>query len=152
GTQNLCFTARRQGHISHSEAADDARGSQILIEMGRRDAEDAGDVVEPIARVVLREQRGVVEPVEIEEVANRGLTLDAIQAVKALRASRIRMLGRGLIELALDEAAERRVGRQIRTRVAERGHRPGAKLLDDLFEARGGSARVAEIDALQRQV
>ena len=106
-------------------------GEDVPLEQRRRNREDIGNVVEPVVRLIGRQQRSRVG-IEREQVANRVGILDLVQAM-IRRAPRIRMR-RGLsIELALQprrEAVERRL---VGPTPPGRGHRAAADFQHHLF-------------------
>ena len=79
---------------AHREPADLLRRGQIPLHERRRHLQHAGDVVEPIARVVGGKQRVDVD-VEIEQIANDVPVFGAIQAMERLGSSRVGMGRRG---------------------------------------------------------
>ena len=70
---------------AHGQAADLARGRQVLLEQRRRDAQHAGDVVEPVALIVGGQQIGDVD-FEVEQVANRVAVFGPVQPMDRLDA------------------------------------------------------------------
>ena len=119
---------RRRG-TSHRNAADLARGGQVALQQRRRDAEHAGDVVEPVAGPVGWQQLRDVD-LQVEEVAHGMVVLGPVQPVERLGAPGIRIGGRRPIELGLQPADEAVVGRRVRPRARQRRHRAGAQLAD----------------------
>jgi hypothetical protein len=85
------------------------------INVGRQ-LEHAGNVVEPVAHIVARQERRDVE-IEIEQVAHRVAVLDAIQTMEGFRAPGIRIRGPTAIELAFEPRREAVVRRLVGTRV-----------------------------------
>ena len=91
GSPSTCSSWESSGGIAEGQAhdvgvgadrqaADLARGRQILLEQRRRDAQHAGLVVEPVALVVGRQQVGDVH-VQVQQVADGIAVLGAVQAV-----------------------------------------------------------------------
>src|SRR4029077_19486048 len=101
----------------------------------RREPEDAGNVVEPVTRVVSREHRRDVEVSRIEvhrqEIANRIVVLGAIEAVECLRAAGIRMSRPGSIQLGFKPGSEPVGGPLFRRARARRRNKADTKLSDD---------------------
>ena len=88
------------------EAADSARGRQVLFEQRRRDAQHAGLVVEPVALVVGGQQVGDVH-LQVEQIADGVAVLGAVQPVHRLEPG-IGMLPRLRFELPFERGGERR--------------------------------------------
>jgi hypothetical protein len=131
------------GVVADRQAADRARGADVLLEQRRRDLEHAGDVVEAVALVVGRQQFGDVD-VEMKKVAYRVAVLRAVETVYRL-VTRIRLADRLPIERVLERRGECLERRVIGTRHALRRHHPAAQLEHHLlprFRARRGVVRV----------
>ena len=141
---------RRRHRRRHRESADLARRRQVALHQRRRDAEDAGDVVEAVARVVGRQQLADVD-VERQQIAHRVAVLRPAQAVERLRAPGIGIGRGGVVELALEPGAELRVGSGLRARPRTGRHRPGAQLADDLLPDLGVRGHVGHVDRARGQ-
>ena len=111
------------------DPADLPRGGQIALQQGRRDAEHAGDVVEPVAGPVGRQQLRDVD-LQVEQVAHGMVVLGPVEPMKRLRAPGIRICRGGPVELRLQPADEPVVGRRGRPRARQRRHRAGPQLAD----------------------
>ena len=134
---------------SNSQAADAARGREVLLEQRWRYAQHAGDVVEPVALVVGRQQIGDVD-VKVEQIANRVAVLRAIQAVHRLVA-RNRFAKRPTVERLFQRDGEGLERRLIRTRHALRRHHPAPQLHDHFFPDVGVRSSVGGVHALERK-
>ena len=130
--------ARRR--IADGSRRDDARGGDVLIEKRRRYLEHVGDVVETVALVVLRQQRGGVD-LEREEIFDRVRILGAIQSVQS-DAPGIRLRGVRLVERALEPADRGPARLLVRLRMTGRRHHVAAQLahrgLENLALVRDG--------------
>ena len=141
---------RRRHGRGDGEPADLARGRQIPLHQGRRDAEHAGDVVEAVAGVVGREQ--VVDAdVQGEQIADRVAVLGPAQAMEGLRPAGVRFGRRRGVELAFDPGAEAVVGLPVGTRAGPGRHGAGAQLADHLLPCLGMRRDVADVQRLERE-
>ena len=113
------------------QAADAARGREVLLEQRRRHAQHACDVVEPVALVVGRQEIGDVH-LQVEQVAHRVAVLRPVQTMHRLVAGNGFALRRA-VERPFERHCERFERRLIGTRHALRRHHPAAHLHDDLL-------------------
>ena len=118
---------RRRHRRRHREAADLARRRQVALHQRRRDAEDAGDVVEAVARVVGRQQLADVD-VERQQVAHGVAVLRPAQAVEGLRAAGVGIRRGGGVQLPFEPGPELRVGRGLRPGRGRGGMAPARSL------------------------
>ncbi len=79
--RTIGLAARRNAGLADGQRAHAARGRQVSLEQGRRDAEDVGDVVEAVARIVGRQERGGVD-LERQQVSDRVGVLRAVQTMQ----------------------------------------------------------------------
>ena len=137
-------------HAAHCHSADLLRRTQIALHQRRRYPQDARHVVEAVARIVGRQQTCDID-LKIEQIANGVAVLRPIQAMKRFGASRIWMLGRSTIELALQPFAEPVVRGFVRTRPPDWGHQPGSELSDDLLPHFRVLADSRSVSAIEHQ-
>ena len=122
---------------------------EILLEQRRRDAQHAGDVVEPVALVVGRQQIGDVD-LQVEQIADGVAVLRAIETMDRLVA-RMDLPDRAAIQRLLERDGERFERRLVGTRHALRRHHPAAQLHDDLLPHVGVRGGVGGIHAFERE-
>ena len=82
------IVVRSRRRRSDGGAADVLCGGKVSLHQRRRDLENAGYVVEAIARAISRKQRRHVD-VDAEKVANRVSVLGPVQTVERFRSARI---------------------------------------------------------------
>ena len=131
-------------------AADLAGGRQVLLELRLADAQHAGDVVEAVARVVGRQQRGDVD-VYGQEIPDRVAVLGAVEPVECLFAAGVRIGRGGAVELRFQPARERLARGFVRPRPAGRRHLAAAHLAHDLFQQRRMCAGHGQIERVEGQ-
>ena len=141
----------RRRRTSHRHPADLARGGQVALQQRRRDAEHAGDVVEAVAGPVGRQQLRDVD-LQVEEIAYGAVVLGPVEPVERLGAPRVRIVGRGPVELGLQPADETVVGRRIRPRTRQRRHRAGAQLADHGFPDVRRAGDPGHVVGIEREV
>ena len=128
---------RRRRRQPHRQAGDLPGHRQVPLEMGARDGEDVGEVVEAaVGRLVPRQQRGDVD-VEGEEVADGVGVLGPVDAVHGAAAPGIGVGGPRRVERPLQVGGHRGVGRGVGPRAPRRGHRRRPQLRDDLLPELG---------------
>ena len=138
--------------VAEGEPADLLGRDHVAVEQDRGDRKHVGDVVEPVARLVGRQQRPLVD-LQRQQVANRVAVLDTVQAVDG-RAARIRVGRRGGVEGGLNDVGGVVVGLGVRPRAARRRHRPAPQLAHDLLpglDLAGDAADPRGVDGLQGQ-
>ena len=138
--------------VAEGEPADLLGRDHVAVEQDRGDRQHVGDVVEPVAGLVGRQQLPLVD-LQGEQVADGVAVLDAVQAVDG-RTARIGVGRRGRVESGLEDVGGGGVGLGIRPRSARRGHRLPAQLAYDLlpgFDFPGHAADVLGVDGLQAQ-
>ena len=145
--EGLAGRGHRRG--PHRQPADVPRRVHVAFEQGGRHLQHAGDVVEPVALIVGRHQRGRVH-VEREEVADGVLILGAIQPMQGNGATGVRLRRRGLVDLGLEPGGQAVGRRRIGARAPQGRHGPGADLSDDLLPDLGLRRHVVEVDAVER--
>ena len=123
---------------------------EVAFHQRRRDLEDAGHVVEAVARAVGRKQRRDVD-VEVEKVANRVPVLGPVQAVERLRSARIGSSGGCAVEPRLEPRHEGLGRRPIGAGRSRRRHETAVQLPHDLLPGLGIRADVAEVRGLQNE-
>ncbi len=140
---------RRRGLGADGQTADLAGRRQVRLHQRGRRRQRAGHVVEPVARIVGRQERRGVD-VQREQVADRVRVFGAVQPVQA----RGRQMRLGvLVDLVLEPGHELVARFTVERRAAVRGrHQPGAKLADDLLPGLGVRGHVVERERLEVQV
>ena len=111
-----------------------------------RHAQDVGDVVEPAALVVGRQERGGID-IQGENVVDRIGVFGAIQAMHG-RVAGVRLGGVATIQRGFEERSQPVQRGLIGPRHALRGHRADAELADHLFPGFGAFGDVGEIGSL----
>jgi hypothetical protein len=139
---------RRRRHIADRRPADLAGRRQIRLDERGRHCKRPRHVVEPVGRVVRREELARVD-LHVQQIANGVRVLDAVQSVKA---GRREMGNRTAIQLVLHPGDELLARRRIRPRHPRRRHHPGAKLPDDLFADGRVIAEFRQIQLIEQQV
>ena len=115
---------RRRRHIANRQTADLSRSRQIRLHQRRRQRQRPRDVVEPVRRIVGRQElRGV--HFEREHVANRIRIFGAVEAVQARRRQ---MGGRAAIEFILHPGDQRLAGGRVRAAYPVGGIMPARSL------------------------
>ena len=135
--------------IADGEPADLLRREHIPLEESRRNREDVSDVVEPVVRLVGRQQRSRVD-VQREQVPNRVGVLHLIQAM-IRGAAGIRMGRRLPIQLRLQPRHERLEGLLIRPSSASRWHRAAPNFLHDFFPDFCAGTDVLDVGLVERE-
>ena len=138
--------------VAEGQPADLPGRGHVAVEQHRGDRQHVGDVVEPVARLVRRQQRPLVD-VQRQQIADRVAVLGAVQAMDR-RPAGIRIVGGGAVEGRFQRGGGRVVGAGVRPRPARRGHGPRAQLAHDLLpglDFPGNPARVLGVDGLQGQ-
>ena len=143
------LAAGRHRRGSHGQAADRPRRVHVALQQRGRDLEDAGDVVEPVALVVGRHERGGVD-VEGQQVADGVLVLGPIEPVERFGTTRIGTRRRHGVDLGLQEGGEGVAGADLRPRASDGRHRAGPQLADHLLPDVGVARHVAQIGRPQR--
>jgi hypothetical protein len=138
---------RRQLRIADGEGGNAIRRREIALEEHRRHAKNVGDVVEPRARIVGRQQCGRID-VERQQVANRVGVFGAIEPMDE-RAARIGRLRRHTIEPRLQRGYESFADVCSGRRHPGRRHHPRTHFLDDLFPQLGIGLHVQRIGRLE---
>jgi hypothetical protein len=136
---------RRVG--ADGETADLSRSRQVLLEQGRGDLQDAGDVVEAVALVVGRQQLCDVD-LQIEQIANRVAIFGAIQSMDWFMA-RIGTANRLLVERRLETRDKAVEGGRVRTRHALRRHHAATDFANDLFPELRLSGCISGVQTLE---
>ena len=143
---------RTDGGNADGEAADPPRCRQVPRHQVRRDREHVAVVVEAVlVGVVGRQQLGDVD-VDREQVADRGVILGPVQAMKGLAAARIRTGQGDGVDLRLQPRGDGAVRFLGWSRVARGRHRPRAQLDDDLLPGLGVGADDRNVVRVQGQV
>ena len=125
------LTAGGQLRIAHRERADPFGSGEIPLEQRRGDSQGVGYVVEAVAQLVRRKERGRVH-LKRQQIADGIAVFGAVQPVEN-RPARVGPQGGAAIQLRgqpADQAIERRL---IGTRHPRRRHRAGADLSDDFL-------------------
>ena len=135
GGEDDGFAAGRAHGAADREAADFLRGGEITFEQSGREFAD-GDVIETVAGIVGREQRGDVD-VEAEQIANRVLIFGAVQAAEGVGAAGIGLRGGGVVERRFERGDGVVVSGLVGAGKPGGRHGAGAQPADDLFP--GGS-------------
>ena len=135
--------------IADGERAHLASGADISLQQHGRNAQHVGDVVEPVGRVVGRQQRGRVD-LQRQQVANGVGVLGAIQPVHEL-AARIGTRGGGPVQRGAQPADQPLTGGAVGLRNALRRHHAHAHLADHLLPDVRCLGRLGEIQAFERQ-
>jgi hypothetical protein len=117
--------------------------SEITLHQRGGQPEDAGHVVEPVARVIGRKERRDID-VDGQQVADRVAILRAVPAMERLGASGIRPRDRGAIQLGFEPAREAVRRSPIRAGRSGRRHQAGANLANNLLPDVGGDVRESE--------
>ena len=110
------------------EPGDPLGRPDVPLQQRRREVPD-GDVVEPEARRVAREQGGHVD-VEGQQVAHRVVVLGAVEPPERLGAPRVGGRRGVAVQGRLERADGRRVRRLVGPAGGDRGHLAGAQLAD----------------------
>jgi len=140
---------RRGERTADREAAYFLGSRKISLQQRRRELPDR-DVVEPVARVVFRQERRDVD-VDAEQIADRVLILGAIQPAEGLGAPWIGRRGCGAIEGGLEQRDERLVRRLVGPGLSWRRHHADAQLPHDFFPRRRLLAHPIDVERCQRQ-
>ena len=146
--RNSCAVGRGE-RPPHGRPADLRGRRQVALHERLVQPEHPRDVVEAVAGVVGREQRGGVD-VERQQVADDVRVLRAIQAVERFRAAGIRPRGGGAVELALQPREQAVVRRLVRPRPAGGRHHSRPQLAQHALPERRVGADVRGVDRLQR--
>ncbi len=123
-------TRRRQ---TGREPRDLASHRHVALQVGGRNREDIGEIVEAAVRGVVSGQQRFHVEVEREQVANRVAVFGAIEAMDRGDPAGIRSGRPRPIDVVLQRGRHRVIGGGIGTRPSGRRHRPGSKLGDHLF-------------------
>ena len=138
---------RRRRNIADRQTADLSRSRQIRLHQRRRQRQRPRDVVEPVGRIVGRQEfRGV--HFEREDITNR---VGIFGAVEAMHAGRNQIGGGAAVEFLLHERDHGFEYRRSRTRHARGRHHPGAKLAHDLFPGLGVVVHTGGVELIEQQ-
>ena len=142
------------GRLADRRAADGelrdlAGGEHVALEERGRQRQHVGDVVEPVALVVGRQQLPAVD-LQREQIADRVGVLGAVEAVDRLGA-RVRIRPRGRVDLVFHPVDEPDVGRVVGPRAPRGRHLAGAELADDLLPGLRPRADVHQVERFQGQ-
>ena len=133
--------------VANRQPADPARRRQVALEQPGRHRQHVGIVVEPVHRVVGRQERGDVG-IERQEIADGVGVLGAVQAMNA-GASRVGP-DRGIpIEGRLEADGETVLDRFFGPGQAGRRHVAASELTNDLFPHRGSGPDRLDADAFE---
>src|SRR5262249_17850261 len=128
------FSVRRHGDVADCGAADLLRRCKIALEMRRRDAEDARDIVESVACIVCGQHPLDVKPLNPQQFANGVLIFGAVETMQRFSASRVGSAPSSAVHLLLEPAAECFVYRTFWAPISRRRHGAAVQLTDDLLE------------------
>ena len=140
----------RRRRAPDRRAADLARRGQVAVDERRRHPEGGRDVVEPVARVVGREQLRRID-LNGQQVADRVGVLGAVQAMEHRRPAGVGVERGRAVEPGLEPAREPVVRLAIRTRPPHRGHEAGPQLAHHLLPHLGTRRHVVHVQEVQRQ-
>ncbi len=135
--------------IADGERAHLAGGADVSLQQHRRNAQHVGDVVEPVGRVVGRQQRGRVD-LQRQQVADGVGVLGAVEPVHEL-AARIGTRGGGPVQRGAQPADQPLARGAVGLRNALRRHHAHAHLADHLLPDVRCLGRLGEIQAFERQ-
>ena len=124
-------TARRETRPADRELADFLRRGDITLEQRRRQVAD-GDVVEPVAGRIARQQRRGVD-VERKQIANRVAVFGAVQPAERIGAAGIWRGNGQAVERGFQRGQRGRVRRFVGPPGALGRHLPRTQLADDLL-------------------
>jgi len=129
---------------------DHARRADVLLDERRRDLQPARNVVEVLDDLVERQERRRVD-VDREQVADRVLVFLAVQPVRRNR-FRPALVGRGLIERALEPRDQARELLLARARRLRGRHQPAAELAHGRLEDLGVIGDLVAGDPVEREI
>ena len=135
---------------AHGGAADAPGRGQVALHERLGHAQNARDVVEPVARAVGGQELLDVDG-DAEHVADRVPVLGAVEPVESLGAAGVGTGGRRGVELALEPGRHAGVGRLVGTRPAGRGHQPRAQLPDHPLPEIGVVPDLRHVDVVESQ-
>ena len=140
-----------RARISDRAGRDGARRVEVAVQQRGRHAQHVADVVEPVARVVRRQQsRGV--DLEPQEVADRVGVLRAIQAVERGPPAGVGLRGRCRIELRFEVGDQAVVGCLVGPGPRRGRHRPRAQLARHLLPRSRVAADRRDVGRVEREV
>ena len=136
--------------IADGESTDCRGRGEVALQQGRRDRQDAGDIVEAlVVRLVGQQERSTVD-LECEQVADRVRILGPVQPVDR-NPSRIGPGRTRRVECGLERGGRGAVGGLIRPRPSRRWHLTRAKFARDFFPRLRGIADVRDIHLVEQQ-
>ena len=121
-----------------------------MFQQQRRNLQHVGDVVEPVALVVARQQFGDVD-VQRQQIADRVGVFGAIQPVQR-RAPGIHVAGRRAVERRLQPGRQPLQRVLIGTRHARRRHGPAMNFADHFFPHLGALANAVQAHFVEREI
>ena len=140
----------RRRRAPDRRATDLARRGQVAVDERRRHPERGRDVVEPVARIVGRQQLRRVH-LHGEQIANRVGVLGAVQAMEHGRRAGVGVERGGAVQPGLEPARKAFVRLAIRTRPPQRGHQAGPELAHHLLPHLGTRRHAVHVQKVQRQ-
>ena len=139
---------RRRRRRAHRGAADAPGRGQVALHERFRHAQNAGDVVEPVARAVGGQELLDVDG-DAEHVADRVPVLGAVEPMEGLGAAGVRRGRRRGVELGLEPRRHAVVGGLVGARPPRRGHQPRAQLPDHHLPQLGVVADPRHVDVVE---
>ena len=138
---------RLHRRIADCQPGDLARRRQIAVQQRRRKRKDVAVVVEPVARIVHRQQRAGVH-IQLEDVADGVAVFRAVQPVDC-RMPGIRVRRGFGIQRGFQPLAESGGGRDVGPRQARRRHLTALELSEHFLQQFGVIANTGGIQPLQ---
>ena len=143
---------RRRGRQPDRETGDLPGHRQVPLQMGARDGQNVGEIVEAaVRRFVARQQIGDVD-VEGEQVADGVGVLGPVHPVHGAAAAGIGVGGPGRVDYPFEMRGRRRIGRRVGPGPPRRGHRRRPQLGDDLLPQLGIRLGVGGVDPVEAQL
>ena len=134
----------------HRQTTDLVGSGQVGVQQVRGHLQELRDIVKPERRVITWQHRRRID-VNRQQVADRVLVFDPIQAMEDWRPTWVRLSRRGEVQLRFQPRHKVGVFGVIRSRSPNGRHRTSTELPQDLFPDRRTGAHPGDVQRVQRE-